>query len=139
MEPIVVKIETNASKEKVWKAITEVDQMKKWYFDNIPNFEAKLESETSFNVASTTRDFYHKWKITEVILNDKIAYTWRYENIEGESLSVFNIEKHENKTILTISCLGLESFPDSIPEFKRENCLAGWNYFAERLKNYLQK
>lgn len=139
MRPIIIEIETKATKEKVWKAITEVGQMKKWFFDNIPNFEAKLHAETSFNVTSSTRDFYHKWKVTEVILNKKIAYTWKYEDIEGESLSVFNIEEYESKTVLTISCFGLESFPNTIPEFTRESCLAGWTYFTERLKNYLKE
>ena len=139
MKPFIVKFETKASKEKVWKAITEVNEMNKWFFENIPNFEAKVGFETSFNVTSSTRDFYHQWKVTEVILNKRISYTWTYKNIEGESLSVFDVEEHPKKIVLSITCSGLESFPDSIPEFTRESCLGGWNYFAYRLKNYLKK
>jgi hypothetical protein len=34
----------------------------------------------------------------------------------------------------------LQSFPGHIPEFKRESCLAGWQYFIrERLKKFLEK
>ncbi|KGL58520.1 SRPBCC family protein [Polaribacter sp. Hel1_85] len=139
MIPIVVKIETNASKEKIWQAITEVNQMTKWFFEKIPDFEAKVGFETSFNVKSTTRDFYHQWKVKEVMLYERISYAWNYKDIIGESLSVFEIEDVDGKSILTISCFGLESLPKNIPEFTRESCLGGWNYFANRLKEYLEK
>lgn len=36
--PIVVEQAFNVSKETVWKAITEHDQMIQWFFDNIPEF-----------------------------------------------------------------------------------------------------
>ena len=37
MNPIVVKVGLKASKEKVWRAITEVNQMREWYFDSYKN------------------------------------------------------------------------------------------------------
>jgi hypothetical protein len=40
--------------------------------------------------------------------------------------------------VLTVEVL--EDFPDDIPEFRRESCIGGWNYFINhRLKEYLDK
>ena len=47
----------NASVQDVWEAITEIDQMRQWYFDNIPAFEPRTGFETRFNVSSQGRDF----------------------------------------------------------------------------------
>ena len=75
----------------------------------------------------------------QIVENEKISYSWSYKNITGKSISVFEINKIDDKTVLTITCLGLDSFPKSIPEFKRESCLSGWDYFTNQLKEYLEK
>jgi len=42
--------------------------------------------------------------------------------------------------MLTLTTQITEDFDDSIPEFKRESCIGGWNYFLkERLFNYLKQ
>ena len=65
-EPIVVEQTFNASIETVWNAITDIDQMRQWYFENIPSFEPKVGFETQFNVQCQGRDFLHMWKVTEL-------------------------------------------------------------------------
>ena len=32
----------------------------------------------------------------------------------------------------------VEDFQDHIPEFQPESCIAGWEYFLDRLDSYLQ-
>jgi hypothetical protein len=33
-----------------------------------------------------------------------------------------------------------EDYPSDVPEFKRESCIGGWNYFlGEMLKGFLEK
>ncbi len=139
MNPIEVKIETKASKEKVWSAITELHQMKEWYFDNIPNFEPIVNFETSFNVSSKDRDFYHQWKVSEVVINEKISYFWTFKNIKGKSVSIFEISEKGDKREIKINSIVLENFPEDIPEFKRESGVEGWKYFANKLKLYLEE
>lgn len=139
--PIIVECRFNKSKEVVWKAITELNQMTQWFFENIPDFKAETGFKTKFNVKAPSRDFMHLWEILEVIDYEKIVYDWRYEGIEGIGKITFNITKENNQTVLTLINEGLESFPQNkYPEFTEESCYGGWNYFLnERLADYLSK
>ena len=79
-EPIVVEQTFNAPIDAVWKSITEIDQMRQWYFDNIPAFKPEVGFETQFNVQSQGRDFLHMWKVTEVVPEKMITYNWKYDD-----------------------------------------------------------
>ena len=46
-ELVVVEQSFNASKKIVWKAITEIDQMTKWFFENIPEKRPSVNSLTN--------------------------------------------------------------------------------------------
>ncbi len=139
-EPIIVEQTFNVSIEVVWKSITEIDLMRQWYFENIPEFKAEVGFEIQFNVNSQGRDFPHRWKVTEVEPLKKIAYNWKYDGYQGDSLVMFELFKQDNFTKLKLTHTVLESFPDNIPEFKRESGIAGWEYFIKKsLKDYLEK
>lgn len=140
-QPIIVTQEFNRSKEEVWQAITDLDQMVKWYFDNIPAFEPTAGFKTDFLVQSEGRTFHHLWEILEVVPNQLIKYSWRYKEYPGEGVVTFRLEDAgDNKTLLTIINEGLDSFPSDIPEFKPESCRAGWEYFIQgNLREYLKK
>jgi len=138
-EPIVVEQTFNSSLSDVWNAITELDQMHKWYFDNIPAFKAEVGFETEFIIENEGRVFPHKWKITEVVPLKKIAYSWNFEGYSGSSISEFELFKEKDLVKLRLTVIVLEDFPENIPEFKRESCIGGWNYFInQRLKEYLE-
>jgi uncharacterized protein YndB with AHSA1/START domain len=138
-QPIVVEQAFNHSKETVWKAITEHDQMVKWFFDNIPEFKAEVGFETQFHVQAGERDFHHFWKITEVIPTQKIVYNWRFEDLPGVGTVTFEIFEEGDRSLLRLTNEGLDSFPQDIPEFARESCEGGWKYFIQQnLKNYLE-
>jgi len=49
-EPIIVEQTFNTSVDTVWNALTEIDQMRKWYFESIPSFKPEVGFETQFNV-----------------------------------------------------------------------------------------
>ena len=136
--PVVVEQFFNVPIHTVWNAITNVDEMTQWFFDNIPDFKAEVGFTTQFNVKAPSRDFMHVWKVTEVITNKKLTYNWTYEGLEGDSFVTFELSPEQNNTKLVLSTNVVEDFDDEIPEFKRESCEAGWNYFIkERLKLYL--
>ena len=139
-DPIVVEQTFDAVPEAVWKAITDIDQMRQWYFENIPDFKPEVGFETSFNVKSGERDFLHMWKVTEVVPGRKISYDWKFESYPGDSYVVFELFKEETGTRLRLTDVVRKDFPDDIPEFKRESCIGGWEYFRKgRLKEYLDK
>ncbi len=138
-DPIIVEQRYGASVEAVWQAVTEIDRMVQWYFDNIPAFEPEAGFETQFNVHHEGRDFPHRWKVTEVVPMEKIAYDWRYDNYPGVGVVTFELFGEAGGTTLRLTHTVLEDFSDDIPEFRRESCLGGWRYFiGERLKAYLE-
>lgn len=139
-DPIIVEQVFNLSKEKVWRSITDLDEMVKWYFDNIPEFNAEVGFKTQFNVKSGERNFLHKWLVTEVIPKKKIVYNWTYQEYPGSADMIFEIFEENNTVKLQIRVIVIEDFPDDVPEFKRESCIDGWEYFIKgKLKEYLEK
>ena len=138
--PVIVEQMFNASIETVWKAVTDIDRMRQWYFENIPSFEPEVGFETQFGVQSEGRHFRHLWTVTEVDPPQKIAYRWRYEEYPGDSIVTFQLSETDDGTRLTLSVRVLDDFPDDIPEFRRESCMEGWRYFiGKRLKAFLER
>ena len=139
-EPIVVEQVFDASKGTVWRAITDREQMVRWFFENIPAFKAEAGFETQFNVESGERDFLHMWRVTEVVPLKRIQYDWKYDGYPGDSFVVFELSEQGDKTTLRLAHQARESFPEDIPEFRSENCLAGWTYFIrERLAEFMDR
>ncbi|WP_299225965.1 SRPBCC domain-containing protein [uncultured Psychroserpens sp.] len=137
--PIIIEHSFDQSKERLWKAITELNEMKQWFFNNIPAFKAEVGFETTFTVISEDRVFTHEWKIMEVIPLHKICYNWKYSNYKGDAIVSFELFEDSNKTKLILTTNVIEDFSDTIPEFKRESCIAGWNYFIkDSLVNYFK-
>lgn len=139
-KPVIVEQSFNLSVAELWKVITELNHMTKWFFENIQDFRAEVGFETQFNVNSGERNFMHLWKITEVVPFEKIVYSWQYEGYEGESFVSFETFISEAGSCLRLSHQVIKSFPQSIPEFQRESCQEGWEYFiCKRLKSYSEE
>ncbi len=137
--PIIVQQTFNTTPEILWAAITELSQITKWFFENIPDFQPKVGFKTSFPVSNEGRTFTHLWTITEVIPSQKITYNWKYKEYPGDSFVTFEILKIEDQSIVKLSTQVTEDFPQNIPEFKRESAIGGWNYFIrESLKKYIE-
>ena len=137
-DPVIVEQSFHNSIETVWKSITEIDQMRQWYFENLPSFKPEVGFEVQFDVTSNDRNFLHLWKVTKVVLLKMIAYSWKYEGYPGDSLVTFELFNENNFTKLKLTHEIRERFPEDIPEFTRGSCMEGWTYFiGESLKEYL--
>jgi hypothetical protein len=113
--------------------------MRLWYFDNIPDFKAEVGFKTQFNVKAPSRDFIHIWEVTEVLHHKKLAYKRQFEGLQGESYSTFTLDEKEHITKLTLIAKATQDFDATIPEFKRESCQGGWNYFInQQLNTFLE-
>ena len=137
-EPVVVEQEFNRPRADVWNAITKIEEMRNWYFENIPDFKAEVGFCTRFPVDAGDRIFLHLWQVTEVVPQRKVVYNWKYEGHAGDSLISFEVSGDEHSCQLRVTMQVLEDFSEDIPEFTRESCVGGWTYFInERLKAYL--
>lgn len=137
-EAIIVEMNFPTPIEEVWEAITDIDKMKIWYFEQIESFEPVVGFETRFDVTSGDRIFPHYWKITEAKKPNTITYTWKFEGFKGVSSVTFELSSIINGTNLKVINNILEDFQDDIPEFTRESCFSGWYYFLNRLLKYLK-
>jgi uncharacterized protein YndB with AHSA1/START domain len=123
---------------RVWKALTDVDQMRQWYFD-LKQFKPEVGFEFGFVVEHEGNTYDHRCRITEVVPQKKIAYTWRYEGHEGESLVTIELFPDGDKTRLKLTHTGLDTFPET-PAFARENFEKGWTQIiGSELKKFVEK
>ena len=137
-ELVVVEQTFQCSRLALWQALTDTNRMRQWFFKEIPEFKAEKGFTTEFMIDAGERQFLHQWEVTEVVPEKKIAYRWRYQGYPGAALSVFELSGDANTANLRISFPVEEDFPDDIPEFKRDSCVGGWDYFIkQQLTNYL--
>lgn len=137
--PFVIERVYKAPIEKVWKAITDKDQMKEWYFD-LAEFKPEVGFEFSFEGGKDDKTYLHLCKITEVIPGRKLAHSWTYSGYEGYSVVTFELFDEGNETRLKLTHEGLETFPQNNPDFAKENFVQGWTAITgTSLKNFLEK
>jgi uncharacterized protein YndB with AHSA1/START domain len=138
MDAVVLERTFKAPVARVWKALTDVDQMREWYFD-LKEFKPKVGFEFGFVVEHEGNTYDHRCRVTEVIPKKKIAYTWRYYGHEGDSLVTFELFPEGDKTRLKLTHEGLDSFPKTAA-FARENFEKGWTQIiGSELKQFLEK
>ncbi len=127
--PFVIERTYKASIEKVWRALTDKDQLKQWYFD-LADFRPELGFEFRFEGGKDSRSYVHVCKITEVIAGKKISYSWTYEGYERYSVVTFELFYEGSATRLKLTHDGLATFPQNNPDFAKENFAEGWTYIT---------
>jgi uncharacterized protein YndB with AHSA1/START domain len=139
-EPFVIERTYDAPVEKIWKAITDKDEMKQWYF-SFEEFKPEVGFEFQFEGGPDKGPKYlHLCKITEVIPKKKLTYSWRYDGYEGISYVTFELFSEGNKTRIKLTHEGIETFPKSNPDFAKENFAMGWTDIVGRsLKDFVEK
>jgi uncharacterized protein YndB with AHSA1/START domain len=136
--PIVIHASYPGSTSRLWNALTRLPEMKKWYFEMLPDFQARKGFKTAFVVSSGSRTFTHRWEILEVVPGSRLTYRWTFDEYPGSSLSTFEVSGDGQNSLLRLTVSVEADFPEDIPEFKRESCKGGWEYFLHgNLRNYL--
>lgn len=137
-QPFIIERTYSAPVSLVWKAITNKEEMKKWYFD-FSEFKPEVGFEFQFMGGTEEKSYLHLCKITEVVENKKLTYSWRYDGYEGNSFVTFELFEEGNSTRLKLTHAGLETFP-AIKDFAKENFEAGWTEIIGRsLKDHVEK
>ena len=116
---------------RVWKALTDKDQMKHWYF--APD-EFRPEKGFQFRFRGQGHkgeQYLHICRITEIVPEKKLQYSWEYEGIEGYSLVTFELfEIEKNKTRLVLTHKGLGTFPTNNADFAPDSFNHGWTHLV---------
>ncbi|MGC2353077.1 MAG: SRPBCC domain-containing protein [Candidatus Udaeobacter sp.] len=137
-EGVVVERTFDAPLTRVWKALTDVNEMRQWYFD-LKEFKPEVGFEFEFVVEHEGTTCHHLCRVTEVIPQQKIAYTWRYKAEPGDSLVTFELFDEGKKTRVKLTHTGIETFPKT-PAYARKNFEAGWTaIIGSELKQFVEK
>jgi len=137
-EAVVIERTFNAPIAKVWRAITDVDQMRAWYFD-LKEFKPEVGFEFEFSVEHEGMTYHHLCRVTEVVPQKKIAYTWRYKGEPGDSLVTFELFDEDDNTGVKLTHTGIETFPKT-PAYARKNFESGWTaIIGTELKQFVEQ
>lgn len=140
-EPVIIERVYNSPPDKVWHALTDVEQMRQWYFPSLTEFEPEVGFETRFDVENGEKLFPHIWKVAEVVPGKKISYEWKFGGYPGNSLVSFELFDEDGKTRIVLTHENLETFRGDIhPELAKPNFVEGWTYFiGTALKDFVEK
>lgn len=138
--PITVQYKINAPAKKVWKALTDKDEMKSWYFD-IQDFELTTGKIFNFYEPGGENKYHHQGEILEIIPNQKLRHTWSYPDFSDQRTTVtWELLSEEDGTSVKLIHEGIENFKDLGEGFSRENFTGGWNSIVgQSLKEYVEK
>lgn len=138
--PITVQFKINAPIEKVWKALTNKNEMKNWYFD-IPDFELEVGKQFNFYEPGDEKKYHHQGEILEIISHQKLKHSWSYPEFSNEKTTVnWEIQPADGETIVTLIHENIDNFKEFGENFSRESFTEGWNgIIGQGLRQYLEK
>jgi uncharacterized protein YndB with AHSA1/START domain len=138
-QPFTIERTFHAPVEKVWKAITDKDQMKEWYF-NLEEFKPEVGFEFRFEGGDDKNTYLHICRILEVIPNKKLSHTWQYEGQEEQTIVTWELFEEGDDTRVKLTHEGLEKIAKHGPAFAANNFAEGWNaIIGTSLKTHLEK
>jgi uncharacterized protein YndB with AHSA1/START domain len=139
-QPIIVEQTYNAPVEKIWNALTDRDQMEKWYF-NLSGFRAEVGFEFEFpGQGAKGENYLHLCKVIEATPLKKLSYSWKYADHAGDSLVTFELFPEGDKTRVKLTHAGVDTFPATSPDFARSSFEAGWTHILQKsLKEFVEK
>ena len=123
--------------QKVWEALTQSEALGVWLMPN--DFEPRLGHEFTFRVAPG-----QGWsgtiacQVIELTDLQRLAFTWRGDGMNYDTLVTFTIEPAEGGTHLRLEHSGFAS-GGQIGFSVRDMLASGWNsrILREKLPNYL--
>lgn len=138
--PIIVEYKINVSIEKVWKALTNKNEMKSWYFD-IPDFELEIGKQFNFYEPGEAKKYHHQGEILEIIPDQKLKHTWAYPDFTKEKTVVtWELQPEDNGTLVKLTHEDIDHFKEIAENFSRESFTEGWNgIIGQSMKPYLEK
>lgn len=138
-QPIEIERTYDAPIERVWKAISSKDDMKEWYFE-LAEFKPEVGFEFQFWGGTEDKKYLHLCRVAEVVASRKLAYSWRYDGYEGNSLVTFELSAEGKRTKLRFSHQGVETFAQNDPNFARESFAEGWNHIINKsLREFVER
>jgi uncharacterized protein YndB with AHSA1/START domain len=137
-EPLVITRTLHAPVASVWKALSDITTIKKW-MPFFSDFKPEVGFEARFMLGSSPdRQHEHICHVTEVEVEKKLTYSWRYEGVPGDAYVTYELTPAGDQTELTLTYRITEMFPLDDPDFNIKNAAYGWNHLADSLKEVVE-
>ncbi len=132
--PVIVQTTVRTPVSAVWAALTDREQMARWYFE-LDDFRPEVGFTFTFAGQGTEGETYHHLcRVTQVDHERLLQYSWQYEGYPGYSLVTFRLEAEPaGGTRVILTHFGLETFPAEVRAFARANFEAGWGELIGKL------
>jgi len=126
MEAIRKKVLINAPVDRVWKALTNPEELAIWML--MPtDFEPEIGKNFTFTAkAEETWDGIVRCKVKEMVKNKKLVFTWNSGLIKTETLVTIELNAKGKQTELTLVHSGWENAPASA-DIMKEGHDKGWS------------
>jgi len=136
-EPVVKEIVINAPVARVWKALTEPEQIIKWL---MPPENFKPETGNEFKMMGNNKgvSIPHVCKIVEIVPEKKLTYTWAVEDMLSDTLVTYELEDLGDKTNLTLTHSGWDKVTLVKSPATRDDYNNGWEQVIPGLKKYVE-
>lgn len=138
--PVIVEETYPVPLSRVWQAITDNEQIKKWYF-NISDFELREGAEFNFSAPAEDIVYDHRCVIKEIVPLKRFRHTWTHPTqSKSESVVTWDLKPVDGGTKVTLTHAGVEKFADDGAGFSRENYVMGWKeILGTSLRDFLSK
>lgn len=138
MNPIIVTYLFDSPLDKVWNALSQEAELKKWYFP-VRNYQFTVGEEFSFYESEDSHKFFHQCIFLNIKPKQVIEYSWAHpEQSTGKSVVKWEMNVEGQKTRVTLTHTGVENFADAGDTFSVANFEMGWNAIVKNmLRNYL--
>jgi uncharacterized protein YndB with AHSA1/START domain len=132
-EPLVIERTLNAPVTKVWKALTDLEQLGQW-FSKLDDFKPEVGFE--FVIPDS---YPSTCKVTEAIPDKKLSYMLCFDEYPAITIVTFELFDEGRKTNLRVTHEGLEKIPAvGNPDFERIKFLEGWGGVLAALQLFLE-
>lgn len=130
-EPLLKEVTLDAPVSRVWKALTDKEELKEWCF-GMEAFEPRVGFEFKFYGEKDGQKFLHLCKVLEVEVERKMKWLWTYKDIPGDTYVSFELLPEGDKTKLRLTHEGLEKLPQD-ENYAKQNFVEGWNAILGKL------
>ena len=160
MEPFVISRTFKVSRERLWKAFTEVEQMKQWFGPKgFTTKQAKLDFRPGGTyhyclVAPDGMEVWGKFVYREIVPPSRIVFVSTFSDAEGglgrhpmapdwprQMLTTVTFTEEGDKARFTVEWLPIDPSADERRTFDegRDGMKQGWTGTFEQLEDYLAK
>ena len=123
--PLEKKILLNAAVSRVWKALTDPDELGKWMLMQT-DFEAVVGKNFTFKTEPNENwDGVISCTVKEIEENKKLVFTWNAAIVNAETVVSIELKNVGGKTELTLTHSGWDDLPANKEESKKSHS-EGW-------------